>query len=116
MQWEPEKRETAYLGKERGRLGLRGHARAERFAAGYQRFRRCEAAGLLDCGTHGRVTDCGRIGSLAAFLHVRKLISQARDTARRELSGHGLHEGVVHARTGPMREHEGRARVRRLLP
>ena len=71
----------------RRRLRLRRHATAERFSAGDERDTRQRARRLGDRGTHGRVRDRGHVGPSRALLHVRKLVAQCCDAARRERFG-----------------------------
>ena len=53
------------------------------------------------------------VRTLAALLHIRELIAEARNAALGELGGAGLHEGVVHAGSSPMGEYEQTLRGRR---
>jgi hypothetical protein len=49
--------------------------------------------------------DRRRIGPLAAFSHIGKLIAQRRDATLAKPDGDRFHGSMRHARTGPMREH-----------
>ena len=81
VQREGEEHQAAHAVQRRERLGLRGHAPAERPAAGEQR-RRPRAAQRLGGGRpHRGVGDRRRIDPLAALLHVRELIAKRRDAA-----------------------------------
>ena len=115
MQRKSEERQAAHAGQGGGRLRLRGHAAAERLAAGEQRKLRQQPRGFGDRGAHGGVRELGRVGPLAAFLHVGELVAQGRDAALGEFRRDRRHEGVRHAGAGAMRQHIAGARVLRRL-
>ena len=59
------------------------------------------------------VRELGRVGPLAALLHVGKLVAQGRDAALGKLGRDRRHERMVHARAGAVRQHVAGARTRR---
>ena len=113
MQWKAEEREARDAVERRSRLRLRGHPPAERLAAGDQRHVRQLPPCFGDCGAHRRMRDLGRINTLPAFLHVGKLVAQARDAALGQPGSRRRHERMRHARARAMREHEAGGGTRR---
>ena len=95
------------------RLRLRRHAAAERFAPGKKCEPRAASRGLSHGGPHGGMSHRRRIRPPAAFLHVRKLIAQGRDTTVAKAGRDPLHEFVGHPRAGAMGEDKARPRSRR---
>ena len=114
MQRKTEKREPANAGQGRKRLRLRRHSPAERSAARDQRQRGTASPGFRHGGANGRMRHRRRIGPLAAFFHVGKLIAQRRNAAFGEASRNRFHRRMGHAGAGAVREHVTRARLRRL--
>jgi hypothetical protein len=102
---------SAHARQRRGRLRLRGHAAAERLAARDERQRGQKLAGGGRGGAHRRLRQPGRVGPLAALLHVGELIAQGGDAARAELVGDGGHERVRHAGARAVREQVAGARA-----
>ena len=113
MQRKAEKDQPAHAGQRFDRLRLRGHAAAERLAAGDERQLRHEPRRLRDGGADGHVRELGRVGPSATLLHVGKLVAQGRDAAIGKLGRDGRHERMVHARAGAVRQHVAGARTRR---
>ena len=110
MQGKAEEGEPANAGQRRNRLRLRRHAPAERFAAGHQRQIGAAAPGLRHRRPNRRMRERRRIGPLAAFFHVGKLITQRRDAALAQSRGNRFHRSMRHARTRPVRQHITRTR------
>jgi hypothetical protein len=115
MQREAEERETSDIRERLGSLRLRGHAAAERLAAGDQRQAGHELGGLGHRGADGRLGQRRRIGPASALLHVRKLIAHCRDAALGERVRDARHEGMRHAGAGAMRDHVAAPRLGRCL-
>ena len=113
MQRKAEKGEPAHARQRRRGLRLRGHAAAEGFAAGNQRKRRQKTRGFSHRRAHRGLRELRRIGALAARLHIRKLIAQARDAALGKFARDRRHERMRHAGAGAVREHVTSARLRR---
>src|ERR1700730_17789408 len=59
------------------------------------------------------MTKRGRIRPSAELFHVRKLIEQRGDAARRKIVSQLLHEGVQHAGPSAVRHHEARLGFKR---
>src|SRR6185312_7786606 len=89
VQRKTEEHESAHAWQRLERLGLRGHATAERAAPGKQRQRRGEPCRLAYRRAHGGVTNRWRIRAAGALLHVRELEAQARNPQRCELARGG---------------------------
>ncbi len=113
MQRKAKECQSAHAGKRRDRLRLRGHSSAERFAARDQR----QSDAALRSLRHRRADRCmrdrGRIGPLAASLHVGKLIAQRRDAAPGKASGNRFHRGMGHAGARTMSKNVTRLRLYR---
>ena len=97
----------------RKRLRLRRHPPAERFSARDQRQSAAASPGLRHRGANRGMRDRRRIRPLAAAFHIGKLVAQRRDAALAEADRNRLHRLVVHACTGPVREHVSCPRMRR---
>ena len=87
MQRKSEERQAAHARERSLGLRLRGHAAAERFAAGDQRKLGHEPRRLRHRGTHRGLCKLRRIGALAALLHIGELIAKRGDAALGEPIG-----------------------------
>jgi len=67
-------------------------------------------AGKGNGGADRGMRERRRVRPFAALLHVRKLVAERGDPPRGESPGDRLHEGVVHAGAGAMREDKARRR------
>src|SRR5262245_53993828 len=92
--------------RERGfRLRLRGHAAAERFAAGDQRKVRQQAQGRGRRSADRCMGKLRRIWSPATALHVGKLVAQSCQASQSEPPRHICYERMIHSRSGAVRQH-----------
>ena len=87
------------------RLGLRSHAAAERFTAGNQREVRQQAQRRGQGSVDRCMGQLRRIRSPAAALHVGKLVTQSCQAPQSESACHICHEGMMHSRSGAVRQH-----------
>src|ERR1700756_555118 len=113
MKREAEEGKALHAFQRRLGLRLRGHAPTKGFAARDQGESGAAFRGLRNRGADGCVSDCPRLGPLAAFLHVGKLIAQRRDAASGEADGDDLHRGMDHADARAMGEDKTGARPAR---
>ena len=109
MQREAKEGEADHAGQRAERLRLRGHAAAEGLAAGDERQPGQTSCRFGHRRAHRGMRGGGRIGALAAALHVRELVAQGRDAALGQALCDLGHEGMRHARTGAVREDVPRA-------
>jgi hypothetical protein len=110
MQRKAEEDQAAHAFEGRLRLRLRGHAPAERLAAGEQgQVRGSPPGGGHGCADGG-VGYGGRIHPLTPKLHIRELKAQRGHVVGAQALGDGRHRAVVHAGAGAMRQNQTSAR------
>src|SRR5579883_824190 len=113
MQWKSKKHQTLNAAQYMRCLNLRGHAAAIRLASSQQGEVRANSLRLRHRGAYGRMRNGRGIGPTRAFLHVRKLIAQRRDTAVVQTVGNALHEAMTHSGASTMRKDIARVCARR---
>src|SRR5262245_4483540 len=105
MKRKAEKCKPTHARERSFRLRLRGHAAAERFAAGDQRKARQQAQGRGRGSVDRCMGQLRRIWSPAAAPHIGKLVAQSCQASQSEPPRHICHEGMIHSRSGAMRQH-----------
>src|SRR5438067_233807 len=102
MERKADEGEPHHARQRRAGLCLRRHAAAERLPAHDER--QVLARGALDGLADAAVQHVGRIDPPLPRCHVRELVAQRRHAERLEGVGHGLQEGMPHARSGAVRQ------------
>ena len=115
MQREADEDDAAHTAQRRCGLRLRGHAAAERLAAGDERHAGQSLRCRIDSRAHRRMRKLRRVGPLRAALHVRELVAQRRDAAFGQAVRDRGHERMRHAGAGAVGEHAAGACVARYL-
>ena len=115
MQGESKEDQATDAGERRIGLGLGGHAATEGFASGEESETGCAASRLRDGAANGGMSSFRRIGSPAACLHVKELVTEGGNAALGEAFGNGCEKRVLHAGPCAMGEDEAGSRVRRDL-
>jgi hypothetical protein len=108
MEGKAEKDNATHAGKRLARLGLRGHASAERLATCDKWQIRSEASRFSNSRTNGSLRNGRWIGAAGAFLHVGELVTERRHSAAGKLDSEFLQERVRHSGSGAMRQNKAR--------
>ena len=109
MQRKSQKDQSADRGQWFVGLRLRGHAAAERLAAGKERNRGCQRRRFGYGRPNGRMTGVRGVRALGAPFHVRELVAQCRNTVVCQLRGYRREKGMTHPCPGSVRQHEASA-------